>query len=115
MKMGKITIKNLYKTEGITEHGVSITEWLTHPDRYEFLSYSQGHKWMYSLNRVSNGGKYELTLHAAAGVVVTKPLGLNEITIKRLFYMRVGELVTEHFANVMLQMTFTNISSSLQN
>jgi len=114
--MPKLTIKNLYKTEGIEHHGVSITEWLAQPGTYEFLSYSQGHKWMYSLSRTPNKDKkYELTLHAAAGVTISKWLGINEISIQRLFYMRAGELVSEHFANVMLQMTSANISSSLQN
>jgi hypothetical protein len=71
---------------------------------------------MYSLSRIPNKDKkYQLTLHAAAGVAVSKWLGINEISIQRLFYMRAGELVSEHFANVMLQMTVTNISSSLQN
>jgi hypothetical protein len=109
-----LTIKNLYKTEGIEHHGVSITEWLSQPDTYEFLSYSQGHKWMYSLSRIANKDKkYELTLHAAAGVAVSKWLGINEISIQRLFYMRAGELVSEHLANVMLQMAA--ISSSIKN
>jgi len=109
-----LTIKNLYKTEGIEHYGVSITEWLAQPDTYEFLSYSQGHKWMYSLSRIPNKNKkYELTLHAAAGVAVSKWISINEISIQRLFYMRAGELVNEHLANVMLQMTF--ISSSLKN
>jgi len=109
-----LTIKNLYKTEGIEHHGVSITEWLAQPDTYEFLSYSQGHKWMYSLSRIANKDKkYELTLHAAAGVAVSKWLGINEISIQRLFYMRAGELVSEHLENVMLEMMA--ISSSIQN
>lgn len=95
-------------------HGVSIDEWITLPDRYEFLSYSHGHKWMYSLNRIDNVDmEYELTLHAAAGVTLSKHLSVNEIKVKRLFYMRISELVGEHLANVMLQMTA--ISSSIKN
>jgi hypothetical protein len=109
----KLTIQNLYKTEGVNIVGVSIDEWHTLTDRYEFLSHSQGHKWMYSLNRVANkDGTYQLTLHAAFGIELKKQLGLNEIKVKRLFYMRVGELVNEHLANVALQMTF--ISNSIK-
>ncbi len=112
--MPKLTIQNLYKTEGINIVGVSIDEWHTLTDRYEFLSHSQGHKWMYSLNRVAdNEGKYELTLHAAFGIALKKQLGLNEIKVKRLFYMRVGELVNEHLANVALQMTFVSNSINI--
>jgi len=112
--MQKLIIQNLYKTEGINIVGVSIDEWHTLADHYEFLSHSQGHKWMYSLNRIAdNEGKYRLTLHAAAGVDLATQLGINEIKVKRLFYMRVGELVNQHLANVALQMTFISHSIKL--
>jgi hypothetical protein len=109
-----LTIQNLYKTEGIVMHGISIDEWITQPDRYEFLSHSHGHKWMYSLDRICNeDGEYQLTIHAAAGVTLSKYISLTELKVKRLFYMRVSELVSEHLANVMLQMAA--ISSSIKN
>jgi hypothetical protein len=94
----KLTIKNLYKTEGINMFGISIDEWLTLDDHYEFLVYSNGHKWMYKLDRMPHhlDNKFKLTLNATANNIYTVHLGLNEIKVKRLFYMRVNELVEQH-------------------
>jgi hypothetical protein len=122
--MPKLTIKNLYKTEGINMFGVSIDEWLTLDDHYEFLVYSNGHKWMYKLNRIPHhlDNKYKLTLNATADNTYTVHLSPNEIKVKRLFYMRINELLEQHIewvTNEIVSATLTkqgltSISSSIK-
>ena len=94
----KLTIKNLYKTEGINIVGVNIEQWLTLDGHYEFLAYANGHKWMYTLSRIPHhlDNKYKLTLNATVDHTYSIHLGTNEIKVKRLFYMRVNELVEQH-------------------
>lgn len=105
----KLTIQNVYKTEGLNIVGVSIDEWLTLTDRYDFLSHSHGHKWMYTLNRIANpDNKYELRLIVSDGSVYTTLLDIGEIKIKRLFYKHINNLVVEH-----LQQITYNIQNSI--
>ena len=121
--MQKLTIKNLYKTEGINIFGVSIDEWLTIDDHYEFLVYANGHKWIYTLSRIRHhlDNTYKLTLNATADHTYSIHLGLNEIKVKRLFYMRVNELVEQHIEFVTNELILaaltiqgnTNISHSI--
>jgi hypothetical protein len=102
----RITIENLYKTEGLNIEGVNIDEWITSPDAYEFLVYADGHKWMFKLCRNSNDvtlageteskPRYKLELHATGTQCYTSYLGINEIKIKRLFYKSVKRLVNDH-------------------
>lgn len=102
----RLTIENLYKTEGLNIEGVNIDEWITSPDAYEFLAYADGHKWMFKLDRraldvtmageVDSKKRYKIELHATGGSIYTRYLGINEIKIKRLFYKAVKGLVDEH-------------------
>jgi hypothetical protein len=124
--MNKLTIENLYKTEGINIEGVNIDEWMTLTDSYEFLAYANGHKWMFKLCRNSNDvtlvGEtkskpiYKLELHATGAQCYTMYLGTNEIKIKRLFYKSVRRLVDEHIDFVtkeILSKAFTATSHSI--
>lgn len=104
--MPRLTIENLYKTEGLNIEGVNIDEWITSPDAYEFLAYADGHKWMFKLDRralditmvgeTDSKKRYKIELHATGGSIYTRYLGINEIKIKRLFYKSVKGLVDEH-------------------
>lgn len=100
-ELGKLIIKNISNTDGLNIVGVSITEWLVDEDKYNFLAYAEGHKWIYTLGRMANpDGKYELTLHASLNTNLIKTLGVNEIKIKRLFYKSIKGLVDDHLDNV---------------
>ena len=102
----RLTIENLYKTEGLNMEGVNIDEWITSPDAYEFLAYADGQKWMFKLDRralditmvgeTDSKKRYKVELHATGGNIYTRYLGTNEIKIKRLFYKSVKGLVDEH-------------------
>lgn len=119
-ELSKLLIKNIHNTEGLNIEGISIDEWITEPDNYQFLVYADGHKWMYKLWRhsiqVEGNERYRLELHLSEGRCYTKYLGTNEIKIKRLFYKSIKGLLDEHIEWVtkqIVQQASTSLSQSL--
>jgi hypothetical protein len=119
-ELSKLLIKNIHNTEGLNIEGISIDEWITEPDNYQFLVYADGHKWMYKLWRhsiqVEGNERYRLELHLSEGRCYTKYLGTNEIKIKRLFYKSIKALLAEHIdwvTNYIVQQASTSLSHSL--
>ena len=119
-ELSKLVIKNIHNTEGLNIEEISIDEWITEPDNYQFLAYATGHKWMFKLWRhsiqVEGNERYRLELHATGGRCYTKYLGTNEIKIKRLFYKSIRGLVDEHIDYVtkqIVQQASTSLSQSL--
>ena len=119
-ELSKLVIKNIHNTEGLNIEGISIDEWITEDDNYQFLVYADGHKWMYKLWRygieVEGKERYRLELHATGGRCYMKDLGTNEIKIKRLFYKSIKGLLDEHIeyvTNEVLSKAMTSVSHSL--
>lgn len=90
----KLNIKNTDKVIGINMLGISISDWISSNDDYQFLVYdSFGIKWMFKLDRFPDEkGDFLLSL-ILSNKVKTKKISKWHIQIKRLFYMQINELL----------------------